>query len=62
MTTGDAIGANLAEVAFVIVWSGGLTLAIMGGLKMAKLLRVEEGVETDGMDTECASPKAYNIK
>jgi len=62
MSTGDSIGANLAEVAFVIAWSGGLTLVIMGGLKIAKLLRVEEGVEVEGMDTECASPKAYNIK
>merc|ERR1719298_76886 len=61
MTTSDAIGANLAEVAFVIVWSGGLTLAIMGGLKMAKLLRIEEETESVGMDSECASPKAYNI-
>merc|ERR1719174_1772888 len=62
MTTGDAIGANLAEVAFVIAWSGGLTLVIMGALKMAKVLRVEGEVEDTGMDSECASPKAYNIK
>merc|ERR1719386_637465 len=61
MTTGDAIGANLAEVAFVIAWSGGLTLVIMGALKMAKVLRIEEETENSGMDTECASPKAYNI-
>merc|ERR1712100_606424 len=61
MTTGDAIGANLAEVAFVIVWSGGLSLVIFGALKVAQLLRVDEETESSGMDTECASPKAYNI-
>merc|ERR1719409_2393034 len=61
MTTGDAIGANLAEVAFVLAWSGGLSLIIFGGLKMAKVLRIEENVEVEGMDTECASPKAYNM-
>merc|ERR1711907_518720 len=61
MTTGDAIGANPAEVAFVIVWSGGLSLVILLALKMAKVLRVEEETESLGMDSECASPKAYNI-
>jgi len=61
MTTGDAIGANLAEVAFVIAWSGGLSAVIFGALKMAKVLRVEGEVEDTGMDSECASPKAYNI-
>jgi len=30
-------------------------------LKMAKVLRVEEETESVGMDSECASPKAYNI-
>jgi len=62
MTTGDAIGANLAEVAFVIVWSGGLSAIIFGALRLAKVLRVEEGIEETGMDSECASPRAYNIK
>merc|ERR1719181_681301 len=46
MTTGDAIGANLAEVAFVIVWSGGLSLVIFGVLKATKLLRVDEETES----------------
>merc|ERR1719247_3320400 len=62
MTTGDAIGANMAEVAFVIAWSGGLSAVIFGALKAAKLLRIEEEVESEGMDSECASPRAYNIK
>merc|ERR1719379_2325254 len=61
MTTGDAIGANMAEICFVIVWSGGLSLIIFGALKVAKVLRVDETTENEGMDTECASPKAYNI-
>merc|ERR1719364_122765 len=61
MTTGDAIAANLAEIGFVIVWSGGLSLVIFGVLKLAKVLRVDEETDNDGMDTECASPKAYNI-
>merc|ERR1719191_1838978 len=59
MTTRDAIGANLAEIAFVVVWSGGLSLIILGALKAAKLLRVDEETERSGMDSECASPKAY---
>merc|ERR1711988_1433852 len=61
MTTGDAIGANLSEIGFVIAWSGGLSLVIFGVMNMAKVLRIEEGVESSGMDSECASPKAYNI-
>merc|ERR1719335_1446578 len=61
MTTADAIGANIAEIGFVIVWSGGLSLVIFGALKAAKLLRIDEETESSGMDTECASPKAYNI-
>merc|ERR1719387_1241482 len=61
MTTGDAIGANLAEIIFVIVWSGGLSAVILLALKMAKVLRVDEETESVGMDSECASPKAYNI-
>jgi Amt family ammonium transporter len=62
MTTGDAFAANITEVVFVIAWSGGLSLIIFGVLKAAKLLRVDETTENEGMDTECASPKAYNIK
>merc|ERR1712224_839358 len=62
MTTGDAFAANLAEIAFVIVWSGGLSLVIFGALKATKLLRIDEETESSGMDTECASPTAYNIK
>merc|ERR1719191_820338 len=61
MTTGDAIGANLAEVAFVICWSGGLTLVIFGVMKATNFLRIDEETESSGMDTECASPTAYNI-
>jgi Amt family ammonium transporter len=62
MTTGDALGANLAEIAFVIAWSGGLSAVIFGVLKVTKLLRIDEDTESSGMDTECASPKAYNMK
>merc|ERR1711988_1000594 len=61
MTTSDAIAANLAEIGFVIVWSGGLSLVIFGVLKATKLLRIDEETESEGMDTECASPKAYNM-
>merc|ERR1719326_2010109 len=61
MTTGDAIGANLAEVAFVICWSGGMSAIVFGILRVTKLLRVDEETEDSGMDSECASPKAYNI-
>merc|ERR1712159_821351 len=61
MTTGDALVANLCKIFFVIAWSGGLSLVLFGALKMAKVLRVEEETESVGMDSECASPKAYNI-
>merc|ERR1711959_10250 len=62
MTTGDALGANLAEVAFVICWSGGLCTAVFGVLKMTGMLRVSEEMEEKGMDHECASPTGYNIR
>merc|ERR1712139_129349 len=62
MTTGDAVAANLAEVGFVIAWSGGLSAIVFGILRVAKLLRVDEEVEDAGCDHECASPTAYNIK
>merc|ERR1712159_712883 len=61
MTTGDAIGANMAEIAFVIVWSGGLSLIIFGVMKATNFLRIDEETESSGMDTECASPTAYNM-
>merc|ERR1712118_326440 len=50
MTTGDALGANLAEVAFVIVWSGGLCGLVFGILMKAGLLRVDKELEGKGMD------------
>merc|ERR1711907_881268 len=61
MTTGDAIAANGCEIIFVICWSGGLSSVIFGILKATKLLRIDEETESSGMDTECASPKAYNM-
>merc|ERR1719159_314723 len=61
MTTSDALVANVMEIVFVIGWSGGLSLLILGALKAAKLLRIDETTESLGMDSECASPKAYNI-
>merc|ERR1712139_425677 len=62
MTTGDAIAANMCEVAFVIAWSGGLSTIVFGALRAAKVLRVDEGTEEAGCDHECASPTAYNIR
>merc|ERR1719207_204230 len=52
MTTGDALAANACEIAFVIVWSGGLCTLIFGILKAAKVLRIDEDTEDTGMDTE----------
>merc|ERR1719420_2466919 len=60
LTTGDAIGANLAEVAFVIAWSGGMSAIVFGALRAAGLLRISEEHEEKGCDHECASPTAYS--
>merc|ERR1719443_1722660 len=62
MTTGDALAANLAEVAFVICWSGGLCAVVFGILMKAGFLRVDLDTEEKGMDDECASPMGYNIR
>merc|ERR1719389_440172 len=62
MTTGDALAANLAEVAFVIAWSGGLCGVVFGVLMKAGFLRVDSEMEEKGMDHECASPTGYNIR
>jgi Amt family ammonium transporter len=62
MTTADALAANLAEVAFVLAWSGGLSAVTFGTLKMAGILRLDEETEMVGTDSECASPKAYNME
>merc|ERR1719399_2089589 len=62
MTTGDALAANLAEVAFVIAWSGGLCGIVFGVLMKAGFLRVDSEMEEKGMDHECASPTGYNIR
>jgi len=62
MTTADALAANLAEVAFVLAWSGGLSAVTFGTLKMAGILRLDEETEMMGTDSECASPKAYNME
>merc|ERR1712224_729667 len=61
MTTGDALAANLAEVGFVIAWSGALCGLVFGTLSKAGLLRVSAEIEEHGMDHECASPGGYNI-
>jgi len=62
MTTADALAANLAEVGFVLVWSGGLSFVLFSILKKAGILRLDEETEMAGTDTECASPKAYNLE
>jgi Amt family ammonium transporter len=62
MTTIDGLTANAAEVAFVLVWSGGLSTLLFSSLRAAKLLRVDEDTEELGCDNECASPNAYNIR
>merc|ERR1739848_224017 len=56
MTTGDAIQANLAEIAFVIAWSGGLSLVIFGALKATKLLRIDEETESSGITVISYAP------
>merc|ERR1719327_1894053 len=62
MTTADALAANLAEVGFILVWSGGLSFLFFFILKKIGILRLDEETEMMGTDTECASPKAYNLE
>jgi len=62
MTTGDALAANLAEVAFVIAWSGGLSFIVFFLLLKIGIMRATPETEEEGCDAECASPKAYNIE
>merc|ERR1719375_3098694 len=40
MTTSDAFVANIVEVVFVLIWSGGLSAIIFGTLKVAGILRI----------------------
>jgi Amt family ammonium transporter len=61
MTTGDALQANVTEIVFVIAWSGGLSAFLFGALRVAGFLRVDSEHEDVGCDSECASPKAYNL-
>jgi hypothetical protein len=61
MTTGDAFVANVCEVVFIMAWSGGLSSIIFGALRIAGLLRVDKEHEELGCDSECVSPRAYNI-
>jgi len=62
MKTGDALAANICEVLFVIAWSGGLSALAFFILKKIGILRLDEETELMGTDTECASPKAYNLE
>jgi len=62
MKTGDALAANACEVLFVIAWSGGLSALSFFILKKIGILRLDEETELNGTDTECASPKAYNLE
>eukprot|EP00746_Dinoflagellata_sp_MGD_P032768 gnl/MRDRNA2_/MRDRNA2_178096_c0_seq1.p1 gnl/MRDRNA2_/MRDRNA2_178096_c0~~gnl/MRDRNA2_/MRDRNA2_178096_c0_seq1.p1 ORF type:complete len:275 (-),score=66.92 gnl/MRDRNA2_/MRDRNA2_178096_c0_seq1:46-825(-) len=61
MTTADALTANVFECLFVINWSGGISFFLFGVLRLLGVLRVQEQKEEIGCDSECASPKAYNI-
>jgi len=63
MSTGDALAANMALVAFVFAWVGGMTGVILGGLRVSGQLRIQEDDEVEGIDIkECESPRAYNLK
>ena len=59
---GDAIGAQFALIAMVILWSGSLSTLAFLVLKLTGLLRISEEVEEVGIDTKSHSPpKAYSI-
>merc|ERR1712078_76805 len=51
MTTMNALVANLAEIGFVIAWSGGMSAIAFGILKAIGLLRLDEETEMMGTDT-----------
>merc|ERR1719298_23280 len=48
MTTGDAFAANMVEVLFVIVWSGGLSSLLFGVMKVVGILRIPPEIEESG--------------
>ena len=59
---GDAIGAQFALIAMVIVWSGTLSGLAFFILKVTGLLRISEEVEDVGIDGKSHSPpKAYSL-
>ena len=60
---GDAIGAQFALIAMVILWSGTLSGLAFFVLKLTGLLRISEEVEAVGIDTQSHSPpKAYAMQ
>ncbi|CAE7187002.1 AMT1-1 [Symbiodinium microadriaticum] len=59
---GDAIGAQFALIAMVILWSGSLSTIAFLVLKLTGLLRISEEVEEVGIDEKSHSPaKAYSL-
>ncbi|CAE7943691.1 AMT1-1 [Symbiodinium sp. KB8] len=59
---GDAIGAQFALIAMVILWSGSLSTIAFLILKLTGLLRISEDVEAVGIDEKSHSPpKAYSL-
>jgi len=51
--------ANLAEIASIIAWSGGLSAIVFGILKLAKCLRASDEDQDDGLDKKHSPSKAY---
>merc|ERR1740121_2227728 len=59
---GELIKANLAEIGFIILWSGGLTALVFIPLRLVGWLVAPSDMQADGFDLRKHSPpKAYTI-
>jgi Amt family ammonium transporter len=56
---GAVLGAELVGLIIELVWVGGMSTLLFGGLKMFKMLRVSKEVEEAGLDSSKHGGNAY---
>lgn len=58
---GDQLGTQIVAILFIILWVGGLSVAILFPLKIIGFLRLSDDFQKEGADVmEHSPPKAYN--